>query len=48
MRRVEIAREFGIEKVSMAEILEDVSGWWRYDTGPRLRALKRTVGEVTY
>lgn len=47
MRRVELARELGVKSVRIAEVLEDVRLWWKYDL-PRLDALKHELGEVPY
>lgn len=47
MRRVEIARELGIEHLPAAEILEDVTGWWKHDT-KRLERLRLALGSTTY
>ena len=47
MRRAEIGRRLGIEKVRRLQVDEDVTQWWRDDV-ERLNALKAQMGATEY
>ncbi len=47
-RRAEIAKMLGIERVMIADVLEDLDGWSPLERDSRLPALVRALGETRY